>query len=81
MNSKKITHENLRTLLSSGEVKFYYRKTNGETRSAIGTLDLSRVPSSSHPKGGDGPKNCTSYYDLEKGWWRSISETQEVWVD
>ena len=80
-NLKEITHKELKEKLRQGETKFYFRKTNGEIRKALGTLDLSKVPSSGQPKGGKGPANATSYYDIEKGWWRSISETQEVWVD
>jgi hypothetical protein len=78
---KSITHEELKNRLRQGATRFYYRKTGGELRIALGTLDLSKVPSSGQPKGGKGPANATSYYDLEKGWWRSISESQEVWVD
>lgn len=76
-----ITHEDLKSKLRQGEVKFYFRKTSGEIREALGTLDLGSIPSSAHPKGGNGPANATSYYDIEKGFWRSISESQDIWVD
>lgn len=78
---KPITHSDLRDKLKNGSVKFYFRKVGGELRIAMGTLDLEQVPEKGQPKGGKGPANCTSYYDLEKGQWRSISQTQEVWVD
>jgi len=78
---KKITHTELRNRLRAGAQKFYFRKVGGELRIATGTLDLDRVPQSGQPKGGRGPSNCTAYYDLEKGAWRSVSESQEVWVD
>lgn len=77
----QITHEDLKTRLRAGSVKFYFRKVNGELRIAMGTLDLGRVPLSGQPKGGNGPARCTSYYDLEKGHWRSISESQEIWIE
>ena len=77
----KITHDELKNRLRSGSAKFYFRKVGGELRIALGTLDLSRVPSQNQPKGGIKPGNATSYYDLEKGAWRSVSDTQEIWVD
>ena len=76
-----ISHEELKTKLRKGSVKFYFRKVGGELRIAMGTLDLSRIPSTGQPKGGVGPARCTSYYDLEKGVWRAVSEAQEIWVD
>ena len=76
-----ITHEDLKTRLKSGSVKFYFRKVGGELRIAMGTLDLSRIPAAGQPKGGKGPNNCTAYYDLEKGHWRTVSESQEIWID
>lgn len=77
----KITHDELKNRLRSGSAKFYFRKVGGELRIALGTLDLTRVPSQNQPKGGTKPGNATAYYDLEKGAWRSVSETQEIWVD
>jgi hypothetical protein len=76
-----ISHTELKTRLRTGTVKFYFRKVGGDLRIAMGTLDLAKVPETGQPKGGKGPNNCTSYYDLEKGVWRSVSESQEVWID
>jgi len=78
---KKITHDDLKKGLKTGAFKFYFRKVGGSLRIALGTLDLDRVPSLHHPKGGTSPGAKTSYYDLEKGAWRSVSESQEIWVD
>ena len=78
---KRISHTELKTLLNTGSVKFYFRKVGGELRIASGTLDLDRVPQKDQPKGGKAPSGTTTYYDLEKGAWRSVSESQEVWVD
>ena len=78
---KQITHNDLKNKLRSGSFKFYFRKVGGELRIALGTLDLNRIPSPNQPKGGKGPNSCTAYYDLEKGFWRSISESQEIWVE
>jgi hypothetical protein len=77
----KISHADLKAKLKTGSLKFYFRKVGGELREAIGTLDLSRVPSIHQPKGGKVSGTQTAYYDLEKGAWRSVSETQEIWVD
>ena len=77
----QITHEDLRTKLRNGSVKFFFRKVGGELRIAIGTLELMRVPSTQQPKGGVGPARCTSYFDLEIGRWRAISQTQEIWIE
>lgn len=78
---KPISHSDLKDKLRKGTVKFYFRKVGGELRSAIGTLDLNQIPSMAQPKGGRGPAHCTAYYDLERGWWRTISESQEIWVE
>lgn len=77
----RITHEELKTRLHQGSSKFYFRKVGGELRIALGTLDLSRIPNGNHPKGGKISDKQVAYYDLEKGAWRSISKSQEVWVD
>lgn len=77
----KITHTDLKNKLKGGSLKFYFRKVNGELREALGTLDLSRIPSVGQPKGGSVPGDQTAYYDLEKGAWRSVSSSQEIWID
>lgn len=81
MTLKKISHETLREILRKGSQKFYFRKIGGELKIALGTLDLSRIPNASHPKGGKSTDRRVSYFDLEKGAWRSVSVSQEVWVD
>ena len=82
MNSlKQITHSDLKSKLRAGSQKFYFRKVGGELRIALGTLDLNRIPSPHHPKGGKISDKQVAYFDLEKGAWRSVSKSQEVWVD
>ena len=78
---KPITHDDLKNKLRSGSVKFYFRKTGGDLRIALGTLDLDRIPNANHPKGGKISEAQVAYYDLEKGAWRSVSKTQDVWID
>lgn len=76
-----ITHEVLRERLRQGTVRFYFRKTDGSLRIAMGTLDLTRVPSSGQPRGGNAPQGVTTFFDLEKNAWRSVSHTQQIWID
>jgi len=80
-NLNEITHSDLKQKLRQGTVKFYYRKLSGELRVAVGTLDLNKLPQDKLPKGGTKYGNATSYFDLEKGEWRSVSENQNVWID
>ena len=75
---QEITHEQLKSLLKDGPLRFNFIKTNGELREAYGTTNLSRIPQSAHPKGGDGPKGATCYFDLDKNAWRSIGGNQTV---
>jgi hypothetical protein len=77
----KISHDELRQKLHQGSIRFYFRKIKGELRIALGTLDLTRIPNSNHPKGGKISDAQVAYYDLEKGGWRSVSKSQEVWID
>lgn len=76
-----ISHESLRDRLRQSAVKFFFRKVNGELRPAFGTTDLTRIPSSGQPKGGQRPPGVTTFFDLEKSEWRSISHSQEVWIE
>ena len=75
---QQITHEQLKSLLKDGPLRFSFIKTNGELRQAYGTTNLSRIPQSAHPKGGDGPNGATCYFDLDKNAWRSISINQSI---
>ena len=78
---KTITHDQLKDNLRKGSFNFYYKKVNGDLRKAMGTLDLGRIPSISHPKGGSLLGGQTAFYDLEVGDWRSISSSKEIWTD
>jgi hypothetical protein len=78
---KNISHEVLRNRLREGAVTFSFRKTDGSLRRALGTLESSRIPESGKPKGGTPPPGVTTFFDLEKSAWRSVSYTQEIWVD
>jgi hypothetical protein len=62
---KKISHEQLSERLRNGVVRFYFHKVGGELRIASGTKDLTRIPTSGQPKGGQAPP----------------SVSKEVWID
>lgn len=78
---KQITHEQLKSILKAGPLRFSFYKINGELREAFGTTNLSRIPQSAHPKGGDGPKGATCYFDLDKDAWRAIGGNQIVMIN
>ena len=75
----------LKELLKETEVTFTYTKKNGETRKAIGTLDLSRAKGYTPemaPKGKrESYEGMITYWDQEKQGWRSFHESQFVSVD
>lgn len=75
-----ISHDALQARLRSGAVTFFFHKVGGELRKAIGTTDLSRVPTSGQPKGGTKPPGVTTFFDLEKNEWRSVSHSKEIWI-
>lgn len=76
-----ISHDSLKDRLRKGATKFYFRKVSGDLRQALGTTDLSRIPSSGQPKGGAKPQGVTTFFDLEKNVWRSVSHSQEIWIE
>ena len=80
-NLTNISHNELKARLRVGAQRFYFRKVTGELRIALGVTNLEMIPGSAQPVGGAAKKKSTPYYDLEKGAWRSISESQEVWID
>lgn len=81
MNLTPITHEGLRARLRTGVAQFAFKKLDGSLRTAVGTTNLSVVPSADHPKGvRDSSSRVVSFYDLEKRQWRSLSIRVEVFV-
>lgn len=62
------TNYKLRKALQKGVVEFYFKKVNGETRQAFGTLAANRVPAT---KGTRKQYAGTQvYWDCEKEDWR-----------
>jgi len=78
---KKITHTQLRKKLAQGETNFYFTKKDGTLRKATGTLVIDVIPYSQRPQGIKTPEKYIPYFDLEVGAWRSVSKTQEIWID
>ena len=77
--ARKTVAEKMATKLSknltSGVVTFFYRKKNGEVRSAVGTTNLSLIPKEWQPK----TKNSVTlsgdvqkYFDFTVNDWRSV---------
>ncbi|MCC8186637.1 MAG: SH3 beta-barrel fold-containing protein [Bacteroides sp.] len=67
----------LRVRLSSGIIRFYFRKVDGTIREAWGTLASDRVPET---KGSNRKLNDTlqTYFDTEVGEWRSFKKVNLI---
>lgn len=69
--------EVLRNKLKLGYTKFVFKKKDGSRREAMGTTNLEAIPQEFWPKDMDNeeqkPRNeaIVTYYDMEKGAWRS----------
>jgi hypothetical protein len=76
-----ISPEVLRQRLRSGAVQFAFKKLDGTLRTAVGTTNLTTIPSDHHPKGvrESSPRQVT-FFDLEKQSWRSVSVNQEIFL-
>ena len=72
----------LNRLLKEGEVKFTYKKMNGELREARGTRNINMIPETDCPTGkGNSCSYCTNYYDLDKKAWRRLLDCNLVSID
>lgn len=71
-SSKKSQLQRLRRLLRNGVVEFKYKKKDGSTRKAKGTLKKSLIPETD--RGDDRIRNTNddvvNYWDLKKDDWR-----------
>lgn len=73
VNEQQQMAEDLKKLLREGEVEFEYKKLNGQTRPARGTLKMDMIPEEAHPTTGKPViPNSINYYDLDKNAWRSF---------
>ena len=79
---KTMKENEIRQMLNKGLVSFRYVKKNGDTRNAVGTLNLRLIPLDKHPKSpllpppeGGGPKmppGLVKYFDFTVQDWRSL---------
>lgn len=79
---KRVSPTLLKSRLRAGVIQFAFKKLDGTLRTAVGTTDLTRVPTESHPSGEKpaSPKVVT-FWDMEKLSWRCVSITQEIFME
>jgi len=81
---KEITHEEFKTLLHEGEIKFEFEKMDGTFKEVTGTTSLEIIPKEKWPKGATGEVNekkempLTAYFDTSINEWRSVSLTKKI---
>lgn len=81
MNLSPSTASELKRQLARGPVQFAFKKIGGDLRTALGTTNLDRIPRESHPKGvRTAPESVVTFFDLEKGSWRSVSARTEIFI-
>ena len=81
MNIKKVTNEELRSMMKEGKVTFQYKKNDGTIRQAVGTLNPKLF--TKKPAGGIcHPKNAgySPYFDVEKDGFRVYAESKLIGV-
>jgi len=81
MKLKKVNASELHEMLCKGKVKFQYKKNDGSVRTAVGTLKSSMI--TNKPNGGENKvkgAGYTTYYDIEKDWWRCFAESKLLGV-
>ena len=78
LNGEPMTVPELRKLLRKKVLNFEFIKLNGEKRPARGTTMMSKIPAKDHPKGtGKSSPKVATFYDLDKGEWRSVSQDSD----
>jgi hypothetical protein len=81
MNLVATSPETLRSRLREGVVQFAFKKVDGSLRTAVGTTNLSTIPTESHPKGVKAsPESVVSFFDIEKREWRGVSILREIYL-
>lgn len=76
--------EKLRECMTYSIVRFSYKKTNGEVRDAMGTLNSKLIEErgGSLPNGtGKAPTDTFPYWDVNSEGWRSFRRENFVWAD
>lgn len=75
-----INPQELRSRLNDGTVQFAFKKLDGTLRTALGTTNLEQIPLDSHPKGEGSSPKIVPFFDLQKGEWRSVSVSREIFI-
>ena len=73
--------EQVLNTMTQGIAVFGFQKADGTIRTAIGTLDHSRIPSKDHPKGTGTKKpnpDVQSFYDLQAMQWKSYKKASLI---
>jgi hypothetical protein len=67
---------NIINALNAGRVTFSYKKNDGSTRKAVGTLNESMIPEADRPSSPTvNTGEQVNYYDLERNAWRQFKQT------
>ena len=77
----RITIEQLKKKLSSGEISFKFKKLDGSERDARGTTSLNHIPVQHHPRENPKQTGGTPYFDLVKSEWRSVTVEEGIFLD
>jgi hypothetical protein len=78
---QQVTPNELRERLRVGATQFAFKKVDGTLRTAVGTTNLSTIPTEHHPKGTGHPsENSVRFFDIEKREWRSVSILREIYL-
>lgn len=81
---KSVTPNELHEMLKAGKVKFQYKKKDGSTREAIGTLNPTIIEDAcATPNGGRNfakEAGYSIYFDVEKDAFRCFAETALIGV-
>jgi len=75
-----ISPQELKSRLNQGSVQFAFKKLDGTLRTALGTTLLEQIPLDNHPKGGSSSPRVVTFFDLQKGEWRSVSVSREIFI-
>ena len=76
---KRITHQELEDLLTTGPVWFWHMKVNGDIKKCLATTNQDKMPAKVLPFNGN-TIGCTTYYDIVVGQYRNCSRKLPVYI-
>jgi hypothetical protein len=81
MNFLQTEPQILKSRLREGIVQFAFEKLDGSLRTAVGTTNLSNIPTESHPQGmREASEKVVTFFDIEKREWRSVSILRKIYL-